>query len=242
MEELNQQLTAQESPSPENESPVQEESYEQETQQQEQESIQAKNFRELRTQAEKYKRERDELLQHLQQQQQSSNQRASSDDQEDIQLNPDDLVEGKHLSSYGKKIKKLEEQLKKYEQSSQEQIIESRLKNNDPDFDRVVNKQTVDVLREQFPELYSTIASSSDLYGKGATAYTLIKRLGLIVDEATQHDQTVAQKNLQKPRTLTSIAKSNESPLSRAHAFDNGLTDDLKKSLWKEMNDLRKGY
>lgn len=210
--------------------------------QKQEESVQAKNFRELRTQAEKYKKERDELLRHMQQQQQSSNQRSSSDDQEDIQLNPDDLVEGKHLSLYSKKIKKLEEQLKNYESQSREMAIENKLKATYQDFDKVVNAQTVEVLKEQFPELYSTIASSSDLYGKGATAYTLIKRLGLVVDDETQREQSIAQKNLQKPRTLTSIAKSNESPLSRAHAFENGLTEDLKKSLWKEMNDLRKGY
>lgn len=205
----------------------------------EEDSIGAKNFRELRTQAAQFKKERDELMVYLKQQQAP---KSEPETEEEIRLNPDDLVEGKHLSSYDKKIKKLEQQLKSYESKSNEVAIESRIKSNYPDFDRVVNDTTVGVLRDQYPELFNTISTSSDLYSKAVTAYTLVKRLGLVADQETQQEKDQAERNMGKPRSLQSISKSQDSPLARAHAFENGLTDDLKKTLWKEMNDLRKAF
>lgn len=202
-----------------------------------QESIQAKNFRQLRESAEQLKRERDEAINLLHQTQQ---QKSASDD-EDFKLNPDDLVEGKHLSKFQKKIKNLEDQVKSYESRSSELAIESRIKSDYPDFDRIVNQENINTLREQYPELAHTINSSGDLYSKAVSAYTLIKKLGLLPDPQLKKEQDLTQQNKLKPRSLASISPQHgESPLSHANAFENGLTEELKAQLRKEMFDARK--
>jgi len=49
------------------------------------------------------------------------------------------------------------------------------------------------------------------------------------------------QANTAKPRPLTSVSpQSGESPLSRANAFAEGLTPELKKNLFKEMQEAKK--
>ena len=97
-----------------------------------QESVQAKNFRELREQTERIARERDELLRKLQEAQQKQIEQP----QEELYIKPDDLVEGKHLSKYDKKMKALEEQLNQYKQQSLQLAMENKLKSEFPSHDQ----------------------------------------------------------------------------------------------------------
>ncbi len=46
--------------------------------------------------------------------------------------------------------------------------------------------------------------------------------------------------NSQKPVSVNAVTKS--SAIGNAHMFENGLTPELKKSLWDEMERARKGY
>ena len=209
------------------------------------ETIQAKNFRELRNTAQQLKRERDEAI-GLLQQQADKNKAAAQEiaaQEEDLRLKDDELVEGKHLSKFQKKITRLEDQLKNYEVKSSELAIESRLRSKYTDFDKVVNNDNVALLKEHYPELAQTINSSTDLYSKAVTAYTLIKKLNLLPDPELQQEQQLAKKNLAKPGSLASVSpQQGNSPLSRANAFEHGLTEELKEQLRKEMFEARKGY
>lgn len=206
-----------------------------------QESEQAKNFRQLRQKAEKAERERDELLRKMSEMEQQRVQPKVEEDDE-INLAPDDLAEGKHLSKVGRKIKKLEEQLRKYEQQSSEISVEAKIKAQYPDFDKVVSQETLNTLKDEYPELFSTLHNSPDLYSKAISAYTLIKKFGLSKEAAYQADIDRAQKNVAKPRPLASVAPQHgDGPLSKANAFANGLTPELQQALYKEMMDVRKG-
>ena len=50
-----------------------------------------------------------------------------------------------------------------------------------------------------------------------------------------------ARENHAKPRPISSIgAQEGDGPLSKANAFANGLTDELKQQLLKEMQEARK--
>ena len=49
-----------------------------------------------------------------------------------------------------------------------------------------------------------------------------------------------AEINLSKPVSSNAAANS-ATPLGQAHVFENGLTPDLRKQLWKEMENARKG-
>jgi len=203
----------------------------------------AKNIRALREKAERLERERDEAIRYAQQFQQQPLQQSPVEDDE-IFLKPDELAEGKHLSKVQKQVKKLEQQLKQYEQRSTEMTAEARLKAQYPDFDKVVSKDNIEMLRMTYPEIAATLQSSPDLYNKAVSAYTMIKKLGIEPQQDLyEKDREMAQRNANKPKPLASLSpQQGESPMSRANAFANGLTDDVKKQLYKEMMELRKGY
>lgn len=207
-----------------------------------QETLQAKNFRELREKAESIQRERDEAVRRLQDYENKVNNELQESD-EDLNLAPDDLAEGKHLSKVGRKIKRLEDQLKQYQQSTHESVTETRLKNQYPDFDSIVNRETIDALRNSHPEIAATLNSNGDLYSKAVSAYTIIKKLGLVQDDSFNKDKEIAQRNAAKPKPLASVSpQQGDSPLQRANAFANGLTDDLKSQLLREMTQSRKNF
>jgi len=197
----------------------------------------ALNFKALRESKERAERERDEAFRRLQEIERSQQDHVHEEDEEP-NLNPDDLVEWKHVQ---KKMKKMENQLKNYQQQTAEQTIETKLKAQYADFDKVVSKENVEALRASYPEMFQTINTSQDLYSKAVTAYTMIKKLNIQQEDIYEADRALAQKNAAKPRPLASVSpQQGDSPLSKANAFANGLTDDLKKQLYKEMMELRK--
>jgi hypothetical protein len=135
----------------------------------------------------------------------------------------------------------LEDQIKQYQQQSQLQTTEARLKAQYPDFDSVVSRENVELLKDRHPEIAYTLQQGQDLYATGVSAYTLIKKLGIQQEQTYEVDKQLAQRNAAKPRPLTSVApQQGDSPLSRANAFANGLTDELKIQLRKEMAEAMK--
>ncbi len=196
----------------------------------------------LREKAERAERRAAELEKALLEAQQKD----TYDEEEDLSVNVEDdsLVEGKHLSKVSKKIQNLENQIRKYEQQSSVTSTEARLKNKYPDFDAIVSIENLENLRSAYPEIAHTIDSSSDLYSKAVTAYTMIKRLGITPQEDPfKNEKEIAHRNAAKPKSLASISpQQGDSPLSKANAFANGtLTEDDKSRIWKEMNQYRRG-
>lgn len=209
-----------------------------ETKQAEEDQV-TKNHRALRLKAEKAERERDEaykILREIEAQKQQQNKPVEEDD---LGLDSEAYVEGKHLKKTYKKVQKLEEELKNYQKKNAELLVETRIKAQFPDFDQVVTKENIESLKTTYPELAHALNPHEDLYGAAASAYTLIKKLGITPQEDVySQDRAIAQKNAAKPRSMASLApQQGESPLSHANAFANGLTDDLKKQLWKEMEE-----
>ena len=118
----------------------------------------------------------------------------------------------------------------------------SRLKRKYSDFDEVVSQENLAKLKEIDPETADTIAHSrSSPYTRGASAYKRIKELNLI--DKHEDNRARAETNVSKPRPLNSVSpQSGDSPLSMANAFSNGLTKDVKKQLWREMQEASKNY
>lgn len=202
----------------------------------EQETVQQRNFKALREQALRLEQEKQEMarqLAALQQQQQPQQEPIEAEDN----LAPDALIEKRHLSRYDKKISRLEAQLKQYQDQSVATSAELQLKTKFPDFDAIVNKDNLEMLKLTYPELAQTIYNNPDLYTKGASAYTIIKQMGIAPGAQSDADKTRAINNANKPRPLASVGASqgNDSPLQRANAFANGLTEDLKAQLHREM-------
>jgi multidrug efflux pump subunit AcrB len=200
----------------------------------------AKSWREIRAAMKKAEQERDEALRMLRERDTKPHPQQQLPEEE-INIGSDDLVEGKHLKAYNQKIKKLEEQLRLQQQQSYTETAKARLKMKFPDFESVVNQDSIDMLGVLQPEVAQTLNTSTDLYATGVTAYTMIKNLGIQSPDVYKQDIETAKKNMAKPRPLTSIApQQGEGALSRANMFANGLTDDLKKQLYKEMTEAAK--
>ncbi len=208
------------------------------------------SWKTLRDKAEKAERRAQELEAALQQQQRQSQQQSrpqeQESEQEDPELAPDDLVEAKYVN---KKVKKLQEQLhqqqqqlKQQQQQAYEAAVEAKVKMQYPDFDKIVNQETIAMFKTVEPELAAAVNASPDLYAQAVSAYKMIKKLGIVVEDNYQEQKALVQKNAVKPKPMASVSpQQGDSPLSKANAFANGtLTDDLKKQLWKEMNEVRR--
>lgn len=208
----------------------------------------SENFRAIRQAAQKAARERDEALERLAQyerQGQSSRAPVQEDQESDLDLNikDDELAEGKHLQKLKTTIKRLEAKQKQIEEMSYTNSAESRLRTKYNDFDKVMTLDNIKTFSAAYPELAESINSSQDLYSKAVSAYTLIKRFGIYDDQPYEAEKVRAVANTAKPRPLTSVgAQQGDSPLSRANAFANGLTDELKKQLREEMAAASRKY
>jgi len=208
------------------------------------ESPSAKHFKAVRDLKERAERERDEAIkraQDLEARYATPRNDQPSEQDTDFTIGNDELAEGKHLKAVVNEVNKLKSQLKQYQSQSSSSLIEARLKMEYPDIEKVVSKENIEILSMQYPDIADTINSSPDLYKKAVSAYTLIKRLGIQPEDNYQEDRARAQVNAAKPRPLTSVSpQQGDSPLSHANAFANGLTDELKSQLLKEMMNARR--
>ncbi len=207
-----------------------------------QESPAQESWKILREKAERAEKRAAELEAELRKA--TSNQAEEAEEDLGFSIDEDALAEGKHLNKVNKKIQRLENQVKQYEQQATMVAIENRLKARYPDFDSVVSTENLSNLAAAYPEIANAINDSRDLHSKAVAAYTMIKKLGIAPQEDSfQAEKLVAHKNAAKPKPLASISpQQGDSPLSKANAFANGgeLTDDLKKQMWREMNQYRK--
>lgn len=201
-----------------------------------------RNFVNLREKANRAERERDEALRMVREME--ARQKQPEPIEEDISLGADDIAEGKHLAKLQKQIKNLTGELKKYQQESALSSVENKIRTNYPDFDSVVSRANLESLKNSYPELAQTLYSAQDEYAKAASAYTLIKKLGIDNNESYDMDKRKVQENAAKPKPLVSLAAQTGQPgaLAHANAFAGGLTKDLQAQLLKEMTEARKGY
>ena len=196
------------------------------------------NLRILRERSERAERERDELMRYLQelQSQLPKSQQNNVEEPEDFNVNPDDLAEGKHLLKLVNKISKLEKKLEESEKKSYINTVDLKIKRDFPDFDKVASFDNLKKLREMDPDIADAILATTDPYKQYALAYKMVKNLGIYREDKYINDREIAIKNSAKPRPLTSLSpQEGEGPLSKANAFANGLTDELKKQLHREM-------
>jgi hypothetical protein len=211
-------------------------------------------LREKADRAERAERERDELLMRLrdmernspssQQAQQALNEIA--EENFSLDLAPDALAEGKHVAKIYKKMQAMENQLKRYQQQTSQNIMEAQIKAQFPDFDLVVSRANVEELRRSHPAIAQTLAAaaSSDAYSAAASAYSIIKEMGIAKSmQESQMTRKILQENASKPRSAQAAAPQRGStPLSKANEYmaDGKMTPELQTQLLREMNDARR--
>lgn len=196
-------------------------------------------LREKADRAERAEREKAELEKLLQKYESAGSQ--PEPQEEDDNLSDEDLIEKRHLKKFEKKhaekFKAQEQRLKKMEQDN----IEARLNSELPDFKSVVNEDTLPMLRDADPDLAQSILSNPNPYSQAKAAYKAIKMYGLAREDAYSKKRDKVHENSSKPRPVSSVSpQQGNSPLSRANAFAEGLTPELARQLWKEIQDARK--
>jgi hypothetical protein len=120
----------------------------------------------------------------------------------------------------------------------QNSTVDDRLQAKFPDFADVVTQEAIEELKQTEPELAFSLSSTADPYAQGVAAYKLLKKMGKVENMADLPEKKKALQNSQKPVSVNSVVKN--SAIGNAHLFENGLTPELKQSLWKEMQEARK--
>lgn len=210
------------------ESPVTEQETPEETAPQEEVSSRPNdiNIRQLREAKDQAQKERDELMRRLQEIEQAKQQNV----EEEAPLSPDDLVEWRYVQ---KELKAVREQLNTYQQQSTATATETALRTKYSDFDSIVTKDNIELLRTMEPELADSINANPNLYNKAVAAYKAIKRLN---EYRTDQDKERALKNMHKPRASNAASpQSGDTPLSKAHGYGQRMTEERRKEVYEEM-------
>lgn len=209
------------------------------TEQEQKEAAQQKNFRILRQENERFQRERDEAIKLAESY--KKQQQPVIDDDDSFSLAPDDIAEGKHLSKVDKRIKELKNELQEYKQQANLSSTQSRIRAEFPDFYSVVTSENIQALKEVDPDMARVLETSNDLETVARMAYRAIKKDVIRKDDPYIDDKLRAHANASKPRPLASVSpQQGDSPLSKANAFANGLTEELKQQLFKEMMEAKR--
>lgn len=204
------------------------------------ESRQDRNWREMRRKEQMLQEElkkRDAMLDLLLQKQQNQTQHQQVQEEEDF---PDEeYTSGGHVKRIaGKAIKPLEQKIldleRKIAQQEQKELV-SGLRSKYPDFDDIVNIETLELLETKEPELAAVIADIKDPYKMGIQSYKYIKALNIAEEVPNARRSKEVSKKIEKN------SKSVQSPLAyekRPMAQAMKLTEADKKALYEEMMTL----
>ena len=213
---------------------------------------QERNWRAMREKVDQLQREKDEerqkreeyeklIYQQLTQNQQKPAEKVVEVD-EFADVKPDDWLTYAQSQKLAKKLaeqtareavnKALDEDRRK----RAEEELPTRLKMQFNDFDAVVTDENVKQLRKLEPEVAQALAHIGDKYAQAVAAYKYIKMLIPSQTVGADYKQRVEQNNA-KPGSLS----NQSSALSKAQAFERGLTPELKRQLYDEMMKVSKG-
>jgi len=185
------------------------------------------NFKALREAKKQIERERDELKAQLSRATAAS---ANSDDDLYDDTSVDDISETK------KELKELKNQWSAYQNQTKVVQIEQKLKKDFPDLESVVNDDSIDLLKardKSFAKIIDTAPRSVDeLYNRAVSAYTLIKKYGIYVEDKHIADKQRVEKNLAKPRPVSSASNSVSEGLADFAEFAHLSSKDKEKAIY----------
>lgn len=154
-------------------------------------------------------------------------------------LSDDDILTvAQHKKLTAKIAKQVAEEVTRQSVAS---TMDERLMMKYPDFDQVVTPENIELLKQSEPELALSLHSlQHDPYAQAVAAYKLMKKtVASPKNTNLVNEKKRAQDNVQKPVSVQAVTK--QSAIGQAHAFENGLTPELKKQLWSEMQQAMKG-
>jgi len=212
-----------------------------EIQEERKETTQELNFKRLRESNEQLQRENEQNRQMmLALQQELLNRSSTTEKKPEPEPDPFEGIDKSDWATY-EAVEKLAakiaaEQTQKALKEERERIRKEqapqRIKSRFEDFEAVVTKENVEQLREIEPDIAEALSMIGDEEKKAVAAYKYIKAFVPNMAEAEASKKRI-QENANQPKSLSSAV--GKSPLTKASAFEQGLTPDLKKQLYAEM-------
>lgn len=147
------------------------------------------------------------------------------------------IPKGKIEKMWDKREKRIREQTREeVERAFQEKEKarwKEKVREKFPDFEDVVNVETLDLLEQQEPEVAENIADLKDPYKVAIQSYKYIKAMGLTSDKVSvsKRHREVEKKLDENKKTIQSPQVYDKRPLAQAYK----ITDADHKALYKEM-------
>jgi hypothetical protein len=197
---------------------------------QEEKSSQEYNWKQMRESKDRLEREKEELLRKVQEMEAQSQQKRDTSVYEET-LDPDDLVEWKHVQSIKQELESLKKQ-------NYLQKVEADLIKENPDILSVVTKENIRKLQEAEPKVSAGLLEIKDEKSQALAVYEYLKAKGYAVSENFESEKERAAKNAQKPGSLGSVGKEfSESPISQAHMFSGPMSEKRKQELYRQSRE-----
>lgn len=198
-------------------------------------SDQEHNWREARRKMQELERraeEQEELIARLQ------NQAVDTQEDDLAKLSDDDIITAKQARSLAQRMARevAQEAIRERENAT----AEERLKAKYPDYDDVVTKENIDLLKQQDPELaMSLYGLAHDPYNQAVAAYKMLKKTGIGDMAKNQPQKAKVIENSRKPVSVQTVTRS--SAIGNAAQFGT-MTPELRKQLQKEMEEAVKNH
>jgi len=130
-----------------------------------------------------------------------------------------------------KRIQELESKLVAQKQAD----LMHDLRRKYPDFEDVVNAETLSLFEEKEPELATSIAETKDAYKMSIQTYKYIKALKLDADvPKARHAREVEKKIEKNAKTVQSPTSYDKRPMAQAFR----MTDQERSALYEEMHNF----
>ena len=197
-----------------------------------QENDQDRNWKEARRkmqELERRARDQEELIQKL------TKPQAPHEEDELEKIGDEDIVTKAQAKKLA--IRMAEQIAQKVMKEREASTVDERLQLKYPDFAQVVTKENIELLKETEPELAESLGYNPDPFKQGVAVYKLLRKAGMgaEAEKSSHKEKEKAIQNGQKPVSVNAVTK--QSAIGNAHLFENGLTKELKSSLWKEMRE-----
>ena len=152
----------------------------------------------------------------------------------------DDGLSDDDLLTVGQHKKELERHVNKALREYEAKTVDDRLRSKFSDYDDVVTSENIELLKQNDPELAMSLKLlENDPYAQSVAAYKMLKRFGYGAQKTNQVlDKKKALENSQKPVSVNAVSK--QSSVGNVQTFENGLTPELKRSLWADMQKAMK--
>jgi len=133
-----------------------------------------------------------------------------------------------------KELKQIKQYIAQNEGNNQRLKLQTKYQ----DFNSVVNEESIAVLQERFPEVAQTLDQGKDIYSTGVSAYNIIKKFGLHLNDDQITQKAHVQQNMSKP--IPSSAIKSSSPLSHASDYSDLENKEVRNAILKQSMEYSK--